>query len=130
MLILLTIILIGLAPVVTWLANQYRLQLCIQNQVKFINDINDVVKEVLQTGNPKVEKLKVDGVCTECMWYNTTTKQMEIKFRYAATPYPVNVSLAWNGVSTEYGCENSNIESGYTYTLEINPNEVKLTGST
>jgi len=124
MLILITIILIGLAPIVTWLANRYRLQLCVQQQIKSINDINDVVKEVLETGNPKVEKLKINGVCAECMWYNDTSKQMEIKFKNAATPYSVNVSVPWSRVSTDYGCTNSNIKSGETHTLEITQNYV------
>ena len=131
MLILITIILIGLAPLVTWLANQYRLQVCVQRQVKRINDINDVVKEVLQNGSPKIEKLKMDGVCTECIWYNDTAgyRHLEIKFIYAATTYPVNVSVAWIGaeipVGQEANCENAKLnDMGKTYTLQITPNEL------
>jgi len=126
MLILITIILLGLAPIVSWLANQFRTQLCVQKQIKSINDINSVVEEVSQTGNPKVEKIKIDGVCAECMWYNGTKgfQHLDIKFKYAATPYPVNVSVPWNRVSTEYGCENNNMKSGETRTLYITPNEV------
>jgi hypothetical protein len=123
MLIIIVIILFGLAPIVTWLANQFRLQLCVQRQVKQINDINDVIEEVLKTGSPKVEKIKIDGVCAECMWYNDTNdyQQIEIKFKYSATPY---VTVPWNRVSKDYGCENSNMKTGKTYTLYITPNEV------
>lgn len=128
MLILITITIIGLAPIITWLGNQFRTQLCVQRQVKRINDINDVVKEVLETGQPKVEKIKIDGVCAECIWYNNTAgyQHLEIKFKYAATPYPVNVTVPWNGVSTDYGCENSNIKSGEMHTLYITVNELNV----
>ncbi len=132
MLILITIIIIGLAPIVTWLSDRFRTQICVQRQVKAINDINDVVKEVLKTGHPKVEKIKLDGVCTECMWYNDTAgnQHVEIKFKYTATPYPVNVSIPWNGVSNVYGCGSSNMVTGVTYTLYITANDLTCTDCT
>jgi len=134
MLILITIILIGLAPIVAWLSNQFRLQLCVQKQIKNINEINDVVEEVLETGLPKVKKIKIDGICAECMWYNNTPgyQNVEVKFRYAATPYSVNVSVPWNGAEltdSEANCDNAPMKSGNTYILDITPNELIVQGT-
>lgn len=122
MLILITIIIVGLAGVMDWLLGFFRTNMCIQEQVKAVNDIEGLVDDVFMTGNPVIEKIKINGVCADCMWYNVSTRQIMIKFRTAATPVPINVSKQWGGVSTDWGCgPTNNMQDGQTHDIEITP---------
>jgi hypothetical protein len=127
MLILITIIIIGLAPIVSFLSNMLNTQMCIKSQVKAVNDIESVVAEVMETGVPAIELLKVNGLCTECIWYNGTDgfQKVEIKFKTFVSPYSINVSMAWNNVNNVGGCGNSNMLPGNTYHIEVQPNQIE-----
>jgi hypothetical protein len=126
MLILIVIIIIGLAPIVSFLTNMLNVQLCIKNQVEAVNNVESLVGEVRMKGVPAIEIFKVNGVCAECIWYNVTSGQVEIKFKTAVSPYPINVSMAWDNVNKNNngGCENTNMGPGNTYHIEVEPNQI------
>jgi len=125
MLILIVIIIIGLAAVVDFILKLFRVQMCIQEQIKRVNNIEDLVAEVRETGFPAIEYLKIDGVCTECIWYNGSVgfQQIEIKFKNAATTYPIKVSMPWDNVGGE-SCSDSLLQAGNTYTIEVQTNQI------
>lgn len=129
MLILIVIIILGLIGIVNWVLNEFRTDACVKEQVRAVNDIEGLVDEVYTTGQPAVEKIKINGVCVECMWYNASTRQMEIKFKDAVSPVPINVSRQWGNVLTGPGCgeTESNMQAGQTHFIEVKPNEIVCT---
>jgi hypothetical protein len=126
MLILIVIIILGLAPIVSFLTNMLNAQMCIKNQVEAVNDIESLVGEVREKGIPAIEFLKVNSICTECIWYNDSSGQVEIKFKTIVSPYPINVSMAWDyvNINNNGGCENTYMGPGNTYHIEVNPNYI------
>lgn len=122
----------GFSVVVEKLVTMLNTNTCIRGQVKAVNDIEDVVLEVKETGYPAIEFLKVNGMCTGCIWYNGSLidgkqfQKVEIKFKTMVTHYSMNVSMPWGNVNIndDGGCESTKMRGGRSYSMEITPNYI------
>jgi len=126
MLLLIVGIIIGFTAITSRLVIIFNIKMCMESQMKAVNDIESLVGEVMETGVPVIEFLEVQGACTECIWYNVSFEKVEIKFKTMVTSYSVDVSMPWNKVNKNDNgeCENTYMQAGNTYTIEIHPNYI------
>jgi len=128
MLALIVIIVLGLAVVVDFLVNKFAVGRCIEAQMRSIDEVEDLIKEAKETGRIIDTTFEVKGLCIECIWRNTSFKELNppvyslnVKLKTAVTPLWINVSMNWINLEKDLQSCTGDVLSSGGHMIEIDP---------